>query len=78
VEVISDSKYVVNTINQWIACFASNPSRVNHDLMVKLQSAITFHESVKGRWVAGHSGNEFNDLVDMWARREAGTYKEKV
>jgi len=77
VELISDSKYVVNTVNEWIVHFVANPSRANYDLMKELHAAITFHEAVVGKWVKGHSGDEFNEMVNMWAQREAGTYRKR-
>lgn len=77
IKVISDSTYVVDTINKWITSFIKDPTRANHDMMVDLYQAIKKHKKVVAQWVRGHSGNQFNDRVNELAQRAAGTWKGK-
>ncbi len=76
IEVVSDSTYVVNCINQrWYANWRKNGWRnsqrkpvANDDLwkpMIELY--LQRRDEVTFRWVKGHSGDPMNDLVDRLA-----------
>lgn len=83
IEINSDSAYVVNAINQgwikqwqktnWITTTKGKPVR-NCELWKKLVDLFSDLEwlNVKVTFikVKGHSGNEFNELVDELAREE--------
>lgn len=77
IEIISDSTYVVNTINQWIWTFINEPGRLNYDLLYQLHKAIIRHGKVKGTWVKGHSSDIRNNRVNELAQKAAGTWKKK-
>lgn len=74
VELYSDSKYVVDAINQkwldgWILknwkLNTKNPVK-NIDLWKKLIDAMLPHE-INFIWVKGHASNEYNNLCDKLA-----------
>lgn len=77
VEIISDSTYVVNTINIWINKFVNDINRLNLDLMIELYKAIQKHKSVKAKWVRGHSDNILNERANKLAQIAAGTWRGK-
>lgn len=72
VEVYSDSRYVVNCINQrWYKRWIINGWKTskgelvkNIDLWKELLSLIKLLNSVKFVWVKGHNGNRFNEMCD--------------
>ena len=76
IEVVSDSTYVVNTINKWIHSFVLDPTRLNYDLMIELYKEIRKHKHVNGIWVRGHNGNVINERVNELAQKAAGTWKK--
>jgi ribonuclease HI len=64
VRLLSDSKYVVETMNSgW-------RRKANLDWWAKLDRASEKHE-VTWEWVKGHSGHEIQEIVDTLARRTA-------
>lgn len=74
IELYSDSKYVVDAINQkWLDSWVNknwklntkNPVK-NIDLWKKLIEAMKIHD-IKFIWVKGHASNEFNNLCDKLA-----------
>ena len=73
----TDSKYLIDGINNWIKKWKSNNWKTsnkkdvkNKDLWLLLESCINFH-SVTWIWVKGHSGNIFNEEADQLARKRA-------
>ena len=74
IELYSDSKYVVDAINQKLLdgwqdknwkLNTKNPVK-NIDLWQKLLNAMKPHE-IKFIWVKGHASNEYNNLCDKLA-----------
>ena len=74
IELYSDSKYVVDAINQkWLDSWikknwklnTTNPTK-NIDLWKKYLEASKAHD-IKFIWVKGHAQNEFNNLCDKLA-----------
>jgi ribonuclease HI len=74
IELYSDSKYVVDAINQnWLSGWVlknwklntKNPVK-NIDLWEKLLIAMKPHD-IKFIWVKGHASNEYNNLCDKLA-----------
>lgn len=64
IKIISDSQYVVNTMNcNW------NKTRKNSDLWVRMEKAVNFHKKVLFEWVRGHSDCEYNNKCDNLANK---------
>ena len=72
VEVVSDSSYVVNAINQWLPNWVKKDFKnvKNVELWKEYLEVSKPHE-VEGRWVRGHDGHEENEICDTLARQEA-------
>ena len=75
--IFTDSKYVIDGINNWIFKWKQNNWKTtnkkevkNKDLWLNLYECINFHV-VNWRWVKGHSGDTLNEEVDKLARGEA-------
>ncbi len=73
VEIITDSKYVMQGINEWIANWKRNGWKTaarkpvkNVDLWQQLDEEVASHV-IDWKWVKGHSGNEGNELADQRA-----------
>lgn len=68
VKLLSDSKYVVETMNSgW-------KRKTNHDWWARLDNAASKH-TVEWQWIKGHAGHEVQDIVDKTARKIAKTGK---
>ena len=72
--VISDSKYVINGITEWIHNWKRNGWITadgklvkNASLWEKMEEARNLHEFTRFQWVKGHNGNEFNEVADKLA-----------
>ncbi len=75
--LITDSKYLIDGVTNWIENWKSNNWKKsdnkdvkNKEFWVKLDYFSRYHE-VSWKWVKGHSGNEFNEEADKIARKEA-------
>jgi len=73
VRVITDSKYVMQGITEWLPGWkrrgwqtAQKKPVKNVDLWQRLDELVQSHE-VEWRWVRGHSGDEGNELADTLA-----------
>ncbi len=85
-EVVSDSTYVVNCFRDgwwkgWLRRGWVNTARkpvANRDLWEPLVEAVTGRGDVTFRWVKGHSGDRWNDLVDMLAVEAAQTQRGRT
>ena len=71
----TDSKYVMDGINDWIANWkkrgwktASKKPVKNQDLWMALDEATRAHD-IRWVWVKGHDGNPGNELADELANR---------
>jgi len=83
VEIISDSKYLINAFNEdWISGWIRSDWKKgreqvkNSDLWKRLLSAMKTHK-VKFTWVKGHAGFAENERCDQLACEAAG-YKSKI
>lgn len=73
----TDSKYVMDGINEWMPNWkkrgwkttAKKPVK-NKDLWQALDKAAARHD-VDWKWVKGHDGNEGNEIADALANRGA-------
>jgi len=77
VEVVTDSSYVANAINSWLAGWVAKDFKKvkNVDLWQEYLSVSEPHE-VKATWVRGHNGHPENERCDELATTEAKKYKE--
>lgn len=74
ITVVTDSKYVLQGITEWIkgwkakGWIGSNKQPVkNRDLWERLDAVCSKHENLQWKWVKGHSGNTWNEAVDQLA-----------
>ncbi|MDE3071544.1 MAG: ribonuclease HI [Pseudomonadota bacterium] len=77
VVLTTDSRYVMQGIEQWVPKWRSNGWRTadnkpvkNQDLWQRLSAAVGAHR-VSWRWVRGHNGHAENERVDQAAREQA-------
>jgi ribonuclease HI len=82
VDLYTDSKYVKTGISEWIKSWkgknwkgANNKDIKNIDLWKELDSVKDRHE-IKWHWVKGHSGNHYNEKVDLIAVKMRDKYKK--
>jgi ribonuclease HI len=73
IELHTDSKYVLQGINEWIANWKANGWKTaakkdvkNIDLWQQLDQEVTRHK-IDWNWVKGHSGVEGNEHADQLA-----------
>ncbi|HJL58111.1 MAG: ribonuclease HI [Pelagibacteraceae bacterium] len=73
--LVTDSKYVKDGIQSWIANWKKNGWKTaskkpvkNKKLWLELDSEIARH-SINWEWVKGHAGNKYNEKADFLARR---------
>lgn len=74
ITIITDSKYVLQGITEWIKGWKKNnwvgsnkkPIK-NQDLWKELDALATPFNNLKWKWVKGHSGNSWNEAVDQLA-----------
>jgi ribonuclease HI len=77
VELISDSKYVVQGINEWLAGWIRNNWKTAAKKPVKnlelWQEYVTISKphKITATWVKGHNGHPQNERCDQLAREEA-------
>lgn len=69
ITIISDSQYVVNTINEgWLNMIITHPDRfANIDLWTEIARLLQYH-IVKFVWTKGHADNEMNNRADKLAQ----------
>ena len=74
ITLITDSKYVKDGIESWIANWKKNGWRTtskkpvkNKELWVELDSQIAKH-NITWNWVKGHAGDRYNEKADFLAR----------
>lgn len=77
IQLYTDSQYVINGINDWIDTWSVNNWQTanrkpvkNKELWQELHVQTQRHH-ITWHWVRGHSGDQFNELVDHLAREEA-------
>jgi ribonuclease HI len=79
INLTTDSQYVKQGIESWVANWkkrgwktsAKKPVK-NVDLWKRLDEACNRH-TITWKWVKGHSGNKYNEIVDDLARDAAGS-----
>ena len=75
ITLITDSKYVKDGIEFWIANWKKNGWKTaskkpvkNKELWLELDSQIAKHK-ITWEWVKGHAGDKYNERADFLARR---------
>lgn len=77
VEVISDSKYVVQGINEWLSNWEKNnwktagKSPVKNLELWKEYLEVSQKHTITATWVKGHAGHIENERCDILAKNEA-------
>jgi ribonuclease HI len=77
VKLISDSKYVVQSINQWLDNWVKNNWKTANKKPVKNQDLwqqylkVAKQHKIKATWVKGHNGHIENERCDMLAKNFA-------
>ena len=73
--LVTDSKYVKDGIQSWIANWKKNGWKTtskkpvkNKELWLELDSEISKH-NINWKWVKGHAGDTYNEKADFLARR---------
>ena len=64
VKVLSDSRYVVETM------LGNFRKKTNHEWWARLDSAASKHE-IEWNWIRGHAGHEIQEVADKAARKIA-------
>lgn len=62
VKIVTDSLYSMNV------CLGYWQKKKNTELITKIEEQIKEFKSVGFQWVKGHSGNQYNELVDKLAK----------
>ena len=82
VTLTTDSRYVMQGIEQWVPKWVANGWRTadlkavkNQDLWQRLAAANAVH-TVRWQWVRGHNGHAENERVDQAAREQAELLRE--
>ncbi|MBD3841168.1 MAG: ribonuclease HI [Campylobacterales bacterium] len=82
VHIISDSKYVVQGINEWLENWVKNNWRTagkkpvkNLELWQRYLDASQDHKIVAS-WVKGHVGHSENERCDVLAKNQAELFKQ--
>lgn len=82
VTIISDSKYVVQGINEWLKNWIKNNWKTaakkavkNVELWQRYVEVSKIHQ-IEAMWVKGHAGHEENERCDFLAREEAEKLRE--
>ncbi|BCD67349.1 ribonuclease HI [Nitratiruptor sp. YY09-18] len=76
VDIYSDSNYVVQAINQWLAGWIKKDFKnvKNPDLWKEFLEVAKPHK-IRAFWVKGHAGHEENERCDKIARQMAQNQK---
>ena len=85
ITLYTDSKYVMDGINEWLPNWKKNNWRTsnkksqvkNVDLWQKLDELIVIHE-IRWVWVKGHNGHPENERCDKLARDEAVNLRDNI
>jgi len=78
VTIVSDSSYVVNSINKWLENWQKIDfkNKKNVDMWKEYLSVSKLH-NVEAKWIKGHDGHAENELCDKIAKEEALKVKKE-
>ena len=81
ITVVSDSKYVLNGIQNWLEGWKRNGWKnakkqpvANQELWQRLDAATQPHR-IEWQWIKGHAGHPLNERCDDLARAEAQAFQ---
>jgi ribonuclease HI len=80
VEIISDSKYVVQAINEWLSGWVAKGWKTASKSPVKNKELwqeyldVSQNHTINATWVKGHAGHAQNERCDELARNEASKF----
>jgi len=83
VKIISDSKYVVQAINEWLTNWVKNNWKTAGKKPVKNLEfwqeylEVSKPHNIEAIWVKGHAGHEQNERCDILARTEAEKLRDQ-
>lgn len=84
ITIVTDSKYVMNGVTQWIHSWKKNNWKTasrkpvkNAELWQRLDAAQARH-SVTWEWVKGHAGHPENERADELAREGMKPFRKKA
>ena len=84
IEIVTDSKYVKNGINEWIINWKKNGWRTaskktvkNKELWQKLDALVQNH-NITWKWVKGHSGHPGNERADQLANKAIAEFQQNI
>lgn len=78
--IVSDSKYVVQSINEWLKGWVAKGWKTASKKPVKNQELweeyldVSKNHIIHASWVKGHAGHEQNERCDQLARDEASKF----
>jgi ribonuclease HI len=81
IEIVSDSKYVVQGINEWLVNWEKNNWKTASKSPVKNLELwqeylkVSRQHQINAIWVKGHAGHEENERCDILAKNEAQKLK---
>lgn len=80
VYIVSDSKYVVQSINEWLKGWVAKGWKTASKKPVKNQELweeyldVSKNHIIHASWVKGHAGHEQNERCDQLAKDEASKF----
>jgi ribonuclease HI len=81
INIFTDSKYLQLGITKWIRAWQNNGWKTsakkvvkNSDLWIKLHE-LSKNFDIEWHWVAGHSGNKYNEMCDSLVQQEIKSMK---
>ncbi|GAB2570893.1 ribonuclease HI [Dyella jejuensis] len=84
VTVTTDSRYVMQGMEEWVPRWIINGWRTadkkpvkNQDLWQRLAAVVARHQ-VRWKWVRGHAGHAENERVDQAARQQAEQFRDQA
>jgi ribonuclease HI len=82
--VTTDSRYVVQGMNEWIFSWLRNGWKnaqkkevMNRDLWERLLKAASPH-TIKWRWIKGHNGHAENERCDAIAQQQINLCRQRI
>ncbi len=77
VEVVTDSSYVANAINQWLKNWVKKDfKKVKNEDLWRDYLKVSSPHTIKATWVRGHNGHSQNERCDKLAVEAAQKAKE--
>ena len=83
-QVISDSKYLIEGVNSWMGSWQKNGWKFKNGYrkgqeiknlpLWQMLYTLVEPSRMKFKWVRGHDGDEFNEMADRLAGKEARSY----